>query len=221
MTASAFKAGCCIPRLRPAEKISDDRMGAWRSGQQSAAQRPPPSHTPVAFSALGYFVLMPNVRGSFAEGEAFTAANRKDFGYGDLRDLLARGRRRNKEISRRSQSHWHHRHRSYGGFMSMFAITQTHRFHAAVAEAGISNWKSYYGENSIDQWMIPYFGASVYDDPAVYARSSPINFIRNARTPTLLLLVIAMESAPLLSLLKCGVCSAYHACSGGAGGVSK
>jgi len=33
--------------------------------------------------------------------------------------------------------------------------------------------------------MIPYFGASVYDDPAVYAKSSPINFIRNAHTPTL------------------------------------
>ena len=33
--------------------------------------------------------------------------------------------------------------------------------------------------------MLPYFGASVYDDPAVYAKSSPINFIKNARTPTL------------------------------------
>ena len=33
--------------------------------------------------------------------------------------------------------------------------------------------------------MIPYFGASVYDDPAVYAKSSPINFIKNVKTPTL------------------------------------
>jgi dipeptidyl aminopeptidase/acylaminoacyl peptidase len=33
--------------------------------------------------------------------------------------------------------------------------------------------------------MIPYFGASVYDDPAVYAKSSPINFIKNVTTPTL------------------------------------
>ena len=33
--------------------------------------------------------------------------------------------------------------------------------------------------------MIPYFGASVYDDPASYARASPINFIKQARTPTL------------------------------------
>jgi len=64
-------------------------------------------------------------------------------------------------------------------------VTQTERFKAAVAGAGISDWQSYYGENSIDQWMIPYFGASVYDDPAVYARSSAINYIKQARTPTL------------------------------------
>jgi dipeptidyl aminopeptidase/acylaminoacyl peptidase len=72
---------------------------------------------------------------------------------------------------------------SYGGFMTMWAVTQTNRFKAGVAFAGISDWLSYYGENGIDQWMIPYFGASVYDDPDVYARSSPINFIRNVKTP--------------------------------------
>jgi dipeptidyl aminopeptidase/acylaminoacyl peptidase len=74
---------------------------------------------------------------------------------------------------------------SYGGFMTMFAVTQTGRFKAAVAGAGISDWLSYYGENSIDQWMTPYFGASVYDDPAVYAKSSAIDFIKQAHTPAL------------------------------------
>jgi dipeptidyl aminopeptidase/acylaminoacyl peptidase len=67
----------------------------------------------------------------------------------------------------------------------MWAVTQTDRFKAAVAAAGISNWQSYYGQNGISAWMIPYFGASVYNDPEIYARSSPINFIRNVRTPTL------------------------------------
>ncbi|MHB1284656.1 MAG: alpha/beta hydrolase family protein, partial [Metallibacterium scheffleri] len=75
---------------------------------------------------------------------------------------------------------------SYGGFMSMFAPTQTHVFRAAVAGAGLSDWLSYNGENSIDAWMKPFFGASVYDDPAVYARSSAINFIRRDKTPTLM-----------------------------------
>ncbi len=64
---------------------------------------------------------------------------------------------------------------------------QTNRFRAAVSGAGLANWQSYYGENKIDKWMVPYFGASVYDDPAVYAKSSPITFIKNAKTPTLIL----------------------------------
>ena len=140
---------------------------------------------PIAFSTLNDFVLMPNPRGSYGEGEAFTEANRKDFGYGDLRDLLTGVDVVTKKLpidpNRVGITGW-----SYGGFMTMFAITQTHRFRAAVAGAGISDWKSYYGENSIDQWMIPFFGASVYDDPAVYGRSSAINFIKNAKTPMLI-----------------------------------
>ncbi|MEP7133063.1 MAG: prolyl oligopeptidase family serine peptidase, partial [Acidobacteriota bacterium] len=44
-----------------------------------------------------------------------------------------------------------------------------------------------YGQNRIDQWLIPFFGASVYDDPEVYARSSPITFIKKVKTPTLVL----------------------------------
>ena len=139
----------------------------------------------AVFSALGYFVLQPNPRGSFGQGEIFTQANRKDFGYGDLSDILAGVDAVEAAYSidpnRVGITGW-----SYGGFMSMFAVTQTQRFKAAVAGAGISNWQSYYGENSIDQWMMPYFGASVYDDPAIYAKSSAINFIRQARAPTLL-----------------------------------
>jgi dipeptidyl aminopeptidase/acylaminoacyl peptidase len=138
----------------------------------------------AAFSALGYFVLMPNPRGSYGQGEAFTQANRKDFGYGDLHDILAGVdtvlKKYPVDPKRVGLTGW-----SYGGFMSMFAVTQTHRFRAAVAGAGISDWLSYYGENSIDEWMIPYFGASVYDDPAVYAKSSAINYIKNVTTPTL------------------------------------
>jgi dipeptidyl aminopeptidase/acylaminoacyl peptidase len=76
---------------------------------------------------------------------------------------------------------------SYGGYMAMWAVTQTNRFRAVVAGAGIVNWQSYYGQNRIDQWMIPYFGASVYADPLIYARSSPITFITRTKTPTLVL----------------------------------
>jgi dipeptidyl aminopeptidase/acylaminoacyl peptidase len=140
----------------------------------------------AALSAHGYYVFLPNPRGSYGQGEDFTRANVKDFGGGDLRDILAGIDAALKKYpvdpARLGVTGW-----SYGGFMAMWTVTQTDRFHAAVAGAGIANWQSYYGQNLIDQWMIPFFGASVYDDPAVYAKSSAVNFVKNVRTPTLVL----------------------------------
>jgi dipeptidyl aminopeptidase/acylaminoacyl peptidase len=132
----------------------------------------------------GYALFLPNPRGSYGQGEAFTKANVRDFGYGDLRDILS-GLDELERLGVADPQRLGLMGHSYGGFMTMWAVTQTNRFKAAVAGAGISNWQSYYGENGIDEWMIPYFGESVYQDPAVYAKSSAINFIRQVRTPTL------------------------------------
>jgi dipeptidyl aminopeptidase/acylaminoacyl peptidase len=156
-------------------------------GGPASAKKPnwPTWFDMTTLSSQGYFVFFPNPRGSYGTGETFTQANVKDFGQGDLRDILLGVDQELKTLpidaNRLGIAGW-----SYGGFMTMWAVTQTHRFHAAVAGAGIANWQSYYGENLIDQWMIPYFGASVYQDPAVYARSSPITFIRQVTTPTLI-----------------------------------
>jgi dipeptidyl aminopeptidase/acylaminoacyl peptidase len=138
----------------------------------------------MALPSQGYFVFQPNPRGSYGQGEKFTAANVKDFGYGDFRDIMAGVDEAIKSApidpQRIGLTGW-----SYGGYMTMWGVTQTNRFRAAVAGAGLSDWLSYYGENKIDQWMPPFFGANVYDDPAVYAKSSPITFIKNVKTPTL------------------------------------
>jgi dipeptidyl aminopeptidase/acylaminoacyl peptidase len=140
----------------------------------------------AALSSRGYYVLMPNPRGSYGRGENFTRANVKDFGGGDLRDILAGVDAAIKKYpidpARLGVTGW-----SYGGYMTMWTVTQTNRFRGAVAGAGIANWQSYYGQNLIDQWMIPFFGASVYDDPGVYEKSSPIHFIKNVKTPTLVI----------------------------------
>ncbi|WNO53645.1 alpha/beta hydrolase family protein [Stakelama saccharophila] len=73
---------------------------------------------------------------------------------------------------------------SYGGFMAMWANTQTDRFKAIVASAGLSNWVSYYGTNGINTWMLPYFGKTMYDDPEAYRAVSAVNFAKQAHTPT-------------------------------------
>ncbi len=137
-------------------------------------------------SALDYFALCPNPRGSYGQGEAFTQANVKDLGGGDYRDIMAGVDAVLTQYPvdpRRVGLRGH----SYGGYMTMWMETQTHRFAAAVAGAGISDWQSYYGLNDIDEWMIPFFGASVYDDPALYTKSDPMHYVKQVTTPTLIL----------------------------------
>jgi dipeptidyl aminopeptidase/acylaminoacyl peptidase len=175
--------------LAPAFLDSSKRypIVVWvHGGPASAVLSAWPNPIAAFLSMKGFYVLYPNFRGSYGNGETFTRANVKDFGGGDLRDMLrgidAAAAAAQADADRAGIWGW-----SYGGFMSMFAVTQTDRFKAAVAGAGIANWLSYYGENDIDQWMIPYFGAAVYDDPAPYARASAINFIKNAKTPSLVL----------------------------------
>ncbi len=157
-------------------------------GGPSSAVRPSffsPDSYEAAESQAGYFVFLPNPRGSYGQGEAFTRANVKDFGHGDLKDIMAGVdtvlHRYPVDGNRLGIRGW-----SYGGFMTMWAVTQTNRFKAAVSGAGLSNWLSYTGENGISEWMVPFFGATAYEDKAVYDKSSPINYIDNAKTPTLI-----------------------------------
>src|SRR5438270_2520695 len=163
---------------------------------------PGPHSFGVALSAAGYFVFMPNPRGSYGQGETFTRANVKDFGYGDFRDIITGVDQALKQAPidehRLGITGW-----SYGGYMTMWAVTQTNRFAAAVAGAGLANFQSYYGENQIDKWMVPFFGATVYDDPQVYAKSSPITFIKNAKTPTLVLVGDSDGECPTPQSYEC------------------
>ncbi|WP_420241993.1 S9 family peptidase [Roseiterribacter gracilis] len=133
----------------------------------------------------GYTLFLPNPRGSGGQGEAFKRGNVRDFGGGDLRDVLT-GIDKVLTVANVDENRIGITGHSYGGCMVMWAVTQTNRFKAAQAGAGIANWISYYGQNGINQWMIPFFGASAYDDPAAYRAASPIEKIKQAKTPTML-----------------------------------
>lgn len=52
--------------------------------------------------------------------------------------------------------------------------------------------------------MIPFFGASVYDDPAVYEKSSPIRFIKGVKTPTLVIVGERDAEAPATNRMNSG-----------------
>ncbi len=145
-----------------------------------------PDFNTTVYTQFGCFVFYPNPRGSYGQGEKFTLANRRDWGFGDLSDIIGGLdtviARFPIDGQRAGIFGW-----SYGGATAMFAVTQTNRFKAAVAGAGAGDWLSYYGQNSIDKWMRSYFDASPYEDPSAYARSSAMTYIKQAKTPTLVL----------------------------------
>ena len=133
----------------------------------------------------GFAVVMPNYRGSFGGGERFAQGSIGDIGGGDWRDVLG-----SVDAAEHAGAIDDRRvgivGGSYGGYMAMWAVSQTHRFAAAVAEAGVSDWLSIEGEAPQAGSDPISFGANVYDDPRPYLRASPVMHIKGATTPTLI-----------------------------------
>ncbi len=136
-------------------------------------------------AARGYLVLCPNIRGSTGYGHEFVEMNQADWGGADFKDLMAGVdwliKRGDADRGRLGIGGW-----SYGGYMAAWAITQTTRFKAAVAGAPMSDLASEFGtedDSAEDEWS---YGLP-YENLANFQKSSPITFVKNARTPTLIL----------------------------------
>ncbi len=132
----------------------------------------------------GWDVFEPNYRGSFGEGEAFAAGSIRDIGGGDWRDVLS-GVDAAERSARIDDARLGITGGSYGGYMTMWAVTQTHRFRAGVADAGVSDWLSIEGEAPQAGSDEVNFGGSVYDNPKPYLDASPIMHMRGVSTPVL------------------------------------
>ena len=135
--------------------------------------------------ASGYVVIYPNVRGSTGYGYDFMVSNRADWGGGDFKDVMATADYLVSsglvDPNRLGIAGW-----SYGGYMSEWAITQTHRFKAAVTGAGLADLATEYGTEehpSYDEW----FYGLPYEKPEGFRKSSPITYVKNVKTPTLIL----------------------------------
>jgi dipeptidyl aminopeptidase/acylaminoacyl peptidase len=147
---------------------------------------PDDSYYPIErFLAKGALVLEPNYRGSAGYGAAFRALNVRNLGVGDMWDvmsgvesLIAKGI---VDPARMGAMGW-----SEGGYISAFLTTHTNRFKAISVGAGISDWMTYYVNTDITPFTRQYLHANPWNDPAIYAKTSPITTIRQARTPTLI-----------------------------------
>ena len=133
----------------------------------------------------GALVLKVNYRGSAGYGEKFRTLNVRNLGVGDAWDvisgvdsLVAKGW---VDPANVASMGW-----SQGGYISAFLTTSSDRFRAISVGAGISNWATYYYNTDITPFTINYLGDDPADDPEIYRKTSPMSYIKQARTPTLI-----------------------------------
>jgi len=184
-----FKAGTRVPLLLV---IHGGPAGVFT--QSYLASRGP---YPVAtFASRGFAVLRVNPRGSSGYGQKFRFANIKDWGGGDYQDLLT-GVDRVVQMGvadpeRLGVMGW-----SYGGFMTSWTITQTHRFKAASVGAAVTNLMSFIGTADIPSFIPDYFGAQPWEDLEIYRKHSAMFNAKGVKTPTLIQHGEADERVPI------------------------
>jgi dipeptidyl aminopeptidase/acylaminoacyl peptidase len=137
------------------------------------------------WAGRGALVLRVNYRGSAGYGEKFRQLNVGNLGVGDAWDVLSGVDHLIKlgwvDPARVGCMGW-----SQGGYISAFLTTSSDRFAAISVGAGVSNWATYYYNTDITPFTLQYLGKNPSDDPEIYRKTSPMSYIRQARTPTLI-----------------------------------
>ena len=138
------------------------------------------------YAGQGYVVLKPNYRGSTNYGEAHKTGIVGNYfppGYDDIitgvDHLIAQGIADGNQMGALG---W-----SAGGHWSNWILTHTDRFKAISSGAGTSNWISMYAQSDVQRNRQHYLGDKLpYDDFDAYWNQSPIKYIKNAKTPTMI-----------------------------------
>ncbi|MBD3183395.1 prolyl oligopeptidase family serine peptidase [Candidatus Poribacteria bacterium] len=139
------------------------------------------------FSAKGFAVFEPNFRGSEGYGSEFGKGNYENWGVADYQDIMSGIdyliENRDADPDKLVVEGW-----SYGGYLTNWLVAQTDRFKAASSGAGLSNLVSMYAQNDIPTYLRQFFtGLSPYESIEIYLKHSPITYIKQVKTPTLLL----------------------------------
>jgi dipeptidyl aminopeptidase/acylaminoacyl peptidase len=136
-------------------------------------------------AGAGMWVLYTNPRGSSGYGAEFTYATRGRWFAEDYEDLMRAvdlvARRPDVDSTRMGVTGG-----SYGGVMTAWVTVKTNRFKAAQTDRMISNWWSWYGSSDAQGLTEFEFYGKPWDNPALYDSLSPIRYIRQVRTPTLI-----------------------------------
>jgi dipeptidyl aminopeptidase/acylaminoacyl peptidase len=139
---------------------------------------------PEVFASAGYVVFMPNPRGSVGWGQAFTDDINRDWGGKAYEDVM-RGTDFAEALPYVNEGRTGAAGASYGGYLIDWIAGHTDRFRALVSHDGVFDLVSEYGATD-ELWFPEWeFGGTYWTNPAMYERWSPRAFVRNFKTPTL------------------------------------
>jgi len=145
-------------------------------------------HEMQVLAGAGFGIVYANPRGSGGYGYAFERANRQDWGPGPAGDVLA-------AVDAALSLDWVDRQRlgvsggSYGGFLTAWILTRDNRFRAAIADRGVYDIDTFFGEGSAWRLVERAFGGNPYDARVreLLDRHRPILDARRIRTPLLIM----------------------------------
>jgi dipeptidyl aminopeptidase/acylaminoacyl peptidase len=156
---------------------------------------------PHIYAARGYASFFPNFRGSSNYGYEFASANVGDLGGGDYQDIMSgvdyliqRGIADPTRLAIKGYS--------YGGYMSGWIIGHTDRFKAAVFGAGLSNAISYYSQADIQFGRETLHQGTPWRNNQNMIERSPVFYLQNAKTPSLIYQGEKDERVPLPQSLE-------------------
>ena len=189
ITPPDFKPGQAYPTV---VQVHGGPQGAWWSGWYGSWHE-----WAGLLASNGYVVFLPNPRGSTGQGGTFAEANRDDWGGGDFQDIMSGVdyliEKKIADPERLGIGGW-----SYGGFMTSWTVTQTNRFKAAVVGAAVTNLFSFDGTTDITpSFLRNYFLDIPFNRRAAYDNHSAMTFLKNCKTPSLVLHGEADERVPV------------------------
>jgi len=149
------------------------------------------------YAAQGYLVLYTNPRGSTSYGAEFANQIHHNYPSQDYDDLIsgvdaviARGTVDTRNLFVTGGSG--------GGVLTAWIVGHTNRFTAAVVAKPVINWHSFVLTSDGDPYYLDYwFSAPPWEDPAQYAKRSPITYVGNVKTPTMLIVGEADYRTPI------------------------
>lgn len=179
------------------------------------------------YAGAGYFALLPNYRGSTNYGERFKMETSGDYfrlGFDDIMtgvDYLIKSGM--VDGDKMGAMGW-----SAGGHYSNWILTHTNRFKAISSGAGAMNWTSMYAQSDVQRNREFYYKGKPYDRFDHYWDVSPLKYIKNARTPTLIHVVDGDPRVPRpqseelhMALKKLGVPTEFFVYPGNTHGITE